>query len=248
MRFEPVDAGAAPVDWWGPVWTQRSELGLRDLIRSGLVPLDLAALLWALIERDASVVVAAGPSGAGKTTLLTALLEWLPESKSRFYARGMYERFGDLRECDLHRTAILVNEISPHLPIYLWGAPVHALFDLSRRGGQFFATCHAESVEEFIYLFTASPLRLPASALAEIDALIFLHAWREGDDVRREIERVVALRGDDRSGLEAIPLFAGGETSPTGVERAFGLVDESRTRFWRDHEERIVRVWEHFGE
>ena len=124
------------------------------------MPLDLAALLWALIDRNASIVVAAGPSGAGKSTLLTALLELLPESKIRVYARGMYETFDFAARSNPETTAILVNEISAHLPVYLWGAPVRRLFELERAGFQFFATCHAESVEEVVYGFSAHPLRV----------------------------------------------------------------------------------------
>lgn len=244
----PSDAPGMPVGWWGPAWAPREQIDLRDLIQSGLVPLDLAALLWALIDRNASLLVAAGPSGAGKTTLLTGLLELLDPAKQRFHARGMHETFDDLANADPARVSILVNEISPHLPIYLWGEPARRLFALARGGFEFFATCHAESVEEAVFGFCSSSLRLRPSDLTAIDALIFLRAWREGPVIRREINRVVALRGDDRAGLEAVPLWADREISFSGVERAFGLNAPTLANFVADHERRTAELWARFSE
>jgi ABC-type branched-subunit amino acid transport system ATPase component len=244
----PSGAEGMPFGWWGPAWAPREQVALRELIRSGLVPLDLAALLWALIDRGASVLVAAGPSGAGKTTLLTGLLELLDPAKRRFHARGMHETFAEVEQADPAGAAILVNEISPHLPVYLWGEPARRLFALARNGFQFFATCHAETVEEVVYGFCSSSLRLRPSDLAAIDGLIFLKAWRDGPTVRREIQRVVALRGDDRAGLEALPLFAQREINIAGVARAFQLGEHQLPEFLADHERRTAELWARINE
>jgi hypothetical protein len=249
MRADlPSGDSGPPLDWWGPAWAPREQLSLRDLVQSGLVPLDLAALLWGLIDRDASVLVAAGPSGAGKTTLLTGLLELLDPAKRRFHARGLHETFAELADVDPASTAILVNEISPHLPIYLWGEPARRLFELAGQGFQFFATCHAETVEEVVYGFCSPSIRLRASQLAKIDALIFLRAWREGPAIRRAIQRVVALRGDDRVGLEALPLFEDQEINFSAVARAFDLDEPALADFERGHERRIAELWARFAE
>jgi type IV secretory pathway ATPase VirB11/archaellum biosynthesis ATPase len=245
MRFDSPEHGAGvPLDWWGPVWSPRSDVSLADLVNSQLLPLALAGLLWALIDRNASVVVAAGPSGAGKSTLLTALLEFLPESKARVYARGMYESFDFADRLNPAATAILVNEISAHLPVYLWGPPVRRLFALGRAGFQFFATCHAESVEDLVYGFSAYPIRATPRDLNAIDVLIFLRAWREGGVVRREIERVVSLRDEGAPGLEAIMLWNGGEARIDGVARAFSLDLDATDRFEREVEGRIAELWD----
>lgn len=243
-----TDAAGAPPDWWGPVWAPRAEIGLTDLIRGGLVPLDLATLFWTLIDRNASVVVAAGPSGAGKTTLLTALLELLPATKRRWHAHGMHETFEALSSENPDDVAILVNEISPYLPVYLWGQPVAGLLELGHRGFQFFATCHAESVEEFVYSLCSSPLRIPTAALTTIDVLIFLNAWREGAEIRREIERIVALRGNAGRGVEPVLLFANREIRFAGVASAFGLDESAMVALTIEHERRIADLWTRFGQ
>ena len=244
MRPDLVEKGdELPIDWWGPAWAPRSRKSLADLIKDGLLPLDLAAMLWGLIERGASVIVAAGPSGAGKTTLLTALLEFLPRSKGRFAARGMYETFLTLAAADPAATAILVNEISPHLPMYLWGPPVRRLFELGRSGFQFFATVHAETVEEFVYCLSAHPLKIAPRDLGTVDLLIFLKTWREGANVRREIDRVTALRAGDPAGLEAIVLHHRGEPAPAAVARAFGIDSGGARAFAVDQERRVAELW-----
>jgi energy-coupling factor transporter ATP-binding protein EcfA2 len=222
-------------------------MALSELIQGGLLPLDLVAMIWLLMDRHASIVVAAGPSGAGKSTLLTALLELLPSTTARVYARGMYETFDFAERSDPATTVILVNEISAHLPIYLWGPGVRRLFELGRAEFQFFATCHAESVEELAYALSAYPLRISAANLGAIDVLIFLKAWRVGTEIRREIDRVVALRGSDETGLEAIALYDRFEVRIDGVARAFRLDAEDLVVFETDLEHRIAELWDRCG-
>src|SRR5262245_28755713 len=109
-------------------------MNLDDLVAAGSLSRELAVVLKTLVERRASIVVAAGPSGAGKTTFLSALLDHLPEATTRIYVRGCYEPFDFLRETNPASSALLVNEISPHLPIYLWGPGVRQTFEAAKSG------------------------------------------------------------------------------------------------------------------
>jgi energy-coupling factor transporter ATP-binding protein EcfA2 len=163
------------------------------LIRHDVLTAESAALLWLLVERRASVVVAAGPSGAGKTTLLTALLEFLPAETRRIYVRGCYEPFDFLGVTEPETSVLLVNELSPHLPIYLWGPGVRRTLDAVRGGYQLMATAHALSVDEFVYGLAGYPLRVPAVEIAAIDVLVLLDAWFDGSGVRREVRAIVRL-------------------------------------------------------
>lgn len=127
-----------------------------------------AAHLWAALARRCSLVVVGGPSGVGKTTLLTALLDFLPPQTRRIYPRGCSETFDFLSDATLvaAETAVLINEISPHLPVYLWGPAVQTMLEGAHRGYTLLATAHAESGEEFVRVLTASPLRIPAPMIA----------------------------------------------------------------------------------
>ncbi|HEY7031798.1 MAG TPA: type II secretion system protein E [Thermomicrobiales bacterium] len=182
-----------PFGWWGPVWSSPAPHPIGDLIADGVLTAECAALLWALLERRASIVVAAGPSGAGKTTLLTALLDFLPSGTRRIYVRGCYEPFDFLGATDPATSALLVNELSPHLPIYLWGPGVRRVLAAVGEGYQLAATAHATSVDEFVYGLAGYPLRVPAAEIAEIDVLVLLDAWMDGRGVRREVRSVVNL-------------------------------------------------------
>jgi energy-coupling factor transporter ATP-binding protein EcfA2 len=154
-----------------------------------------AGLLWALLARRASVVVAAGPSGAGKTTLLTALLDFLPTGTRRVYVRGCFEPFRFLADpaVEPRRTSLLVNEISPHLPSYLWGPGVRRLLATKRDGYVLAATAHAASVEDLVGSLAGYPLRIPPAEMAAFDLVVVLDAREEEGVVRREVVDVAAL-------------------------------------------------------
>ncbi len=189
-----------PFSWWGPIWTPTESMSLDDLISAGTVSAEVAAILKTLMGCRASIVVAAGPSGAGKTTLLTALLNHLPVPTTRIYVRGCYEPFDFLGETDPATSVLLVNEISPHLPIYLWGPGVRRTLEATKTGYQLAATAHATSVEDFVYSLTNYPLRIPSDLLRAIDLLILLGVtWEDGRPVRRVTE-VVSLSADANPG------------------------------------------------
>jgi hypothetical protein len=189
-----------PFGWWGPVWNQPAPRSIVDLVRDNVLSAEVAALLCELVARRASIVVAAGPSGAGKTTLLTALLEALPGETRRVYVRGCYEPFDFLAETDPSSTALLVNEISAHLPIYLWGPGVRRVLTAAMDGYQIAATAHATSVEEFIYSLAGYPLRITADELKAFDLLVLLDAWRTPGAIHRTIRQVVVLSGPSGAG------------------------------------------------
>jgi energy-coupling factor transporter ATP-binding protein EcfA2 len=149
---------------------------MRDLLADGTIDAWTAAQLWAALARRRSVVVVAEPAGAGKTTLLTALLEFLPSDTRRLYLRGCYEAFSFLADPEIRpdTTALLINEVSPHLPVYLWGPAVAQALEAGQKGFTLLATAHAESVTAFVGLLTGSPLRIPAGLVAVFEYVIVL--------------------------------------------------------------------------
>ncbi|MFL5761226.1 MAG: hypothetical protein ACJ789_16015 [Thermomicrobiales bacterium] len=185
-----------PFGWWGPLRSPGEATSLDGLIASGMLADELATILRTLVEARASIVVCAGPSGAGKTTFLTALLNHLPIDTTRVYIRGCYEPFDFFDHTDPATTALLVNEISPHLPIYLWGPGVQRVLAAAERGYQLAGTAHADSVEDFIYSLTAYPLRLPTDSLRVIDLLVLLDLNWENEQPVRNVKEVVSLSAD----------------------------------------------------
>lgn len=197
-----------PFHWWGPGWETPCARGIGDLLRDETLDSWTGAVLWAALARRSSLVVAAGPSGAGKTTLLTALLEFLPTSTRRIYLRGSFESFAFLSDPAIvpHESALLVNEISPHLPIYLWGPAVARALAAAERGFSLLATAHAESVAEFVGLLTGSPLRIPAPIVASFEFVVFLDRSPDAPSGRRvrDVSRLTRTAG----GIAFEPLSA----------------------------------------
>ncbi len=138
---------------------------IAELLRDETIDSWTAANLWAALARRRSLAVIAGASGVGKTTLLTALLDFLPPRTRRIYPRGCFETFAFLSDPAIspRESALLINEISPHLPVYLWGPAVGRILEAAQRGFTLLATAHADSVHDLVGALTGSPLHIPAA-------------------------------------------------------------------------------------
>lgn len=191
----------APFHWWGPGPVPGESLTLSSLVHNGTIDLDLAAILWASVRARRSLTVIGGPSGLGKSTLVHALLPALPQGTQRVYLRGCYETFAfrDETACDPASTALLVNEISPHLPIYLWGPAVQRTLAAGNAGYQILATAHGRDVVDFAASLTGSPLRIPARLLSIINLLALLEPVPEG--VGRRLAGIWQLASGARDGV-----------------------------------------------
>src|SRR3982751_1490318 len=82
-----------PFGWWGWHWEPAVPLSILQLIQAGSTDTSLMSLLWAMLGRRASVIVAAEPALAGKTTTLTGLPGLLPPGSKNVYLKGHYENF-----------------------------------------------------------------------------------------------------------------------------------------------------------
>ncbi|HYN89250.1 MAG TPA: hypothetical protein VER55_11995 [Ardenticatenaceae bacterium] len=145
------------------------------------------ANLWAALARRRSLAVVAGGSGVGKTTLLTALLDVLPSPTRRIYLRGCFETFTFVTDSTIvpGETALLINEISPHLPVYMWGPAVSRVLGAAQRGFALLATAHADSVQELVGALTGSPLHVPAAETSAFQFVVVLERNEEGRSGRR---------------------------------------------------------------
>lgn len=175
-----------PYHWWGPGPAPPAPPTLGDLVHNGTVDAECAATLWASLAQHRSLTVIGGPSGIGKSTLLHALLPALPEGTHRLYLRGCYETFAfqDEPRFAPATTTLLANEISPHLPIYLWGPAVQRALEAGLVGHQILATAHGRSIVEFAGSLTGSPLRIPARLLAAVGLVALLEPAPDGEGRR----------------------------------------------------------------
>ncbi len=153
LRYDGrVRALNQPESWWGwHGYNHPEAMSITQIIRAGTLPPRLAALFWLVMERGASIVLAAEPPGAGKTTILTALLAFTRPDAAVYFTRGWGETFAlPVRAPGDPPVFLLMNEISDHLPVYSWGPYVQRAFELIDEGYTLASTLHAETVDGVI--------------------------------------------------------------------------------------------------
>ncbi len=177
-----------PFGWWGWHWQPPVPLSVMQIIDAGSADNDLMALVWAMLSRRASVLVAAEPPMAGKTTTLTSLLDLMPQDTRRVYLRGHYETFDFVSEADADpgNTYVLANEMSDHLAVYLWGSRIYKMFELIEQGYAIGSTMHAGRVDDVVAILNSDPLRVPPHWIANLTLVINLYvSTTYGRGVRR---------------------------------------------------------------
>ena len=160
--------------WWH--YESRRPLSIAQIIALGSVDVHTAALVWLLLEHGASLTVA-GPTdpqpGVGKTTTLNALLQFLPEGTALAYMSGMYEDFAFTRLEDIEpeKTYALCNEVSDHLPIYMWGRVARRYLSLPAHGFHVATSVHADTIQDVLSMYQRD-LRLTPDAVRRLGLVV----------------------------------------------------------------------------
>src|SRR6267142_2420813 len=143
-----------PVGWWGWNWEPPVPMSITQILEAGNMDARTAALCGMAIESHGSLLIAAEQPHSGKTTTLTALLDFLPNATRRIFIRGWAETFDFLGQTRPDSTLLLANELSSHLPVYLWGPKAVRVFETLRRGYALGSTLHADTADEAVAQLT----------------------------------------------------------------------------------------------
>ncbi len=160
--------------WWH--YDSRRPLSLAQITAMGCVDAQTVALIWLLMEHGASLTVA-GPTdpqpGVGKTTTLNALLQFVPENTALAYMSGMYEDFAftQLPDIEPEHTYALCNEVSDHLPIYMWGRVARRYLNLTADGYHVATSVHADTIDDVLYMYQHD-LRLTAEETRRLGLVV----------------------------------------------------------------------------
>jgi len=183
--LSPADY-AQPYAWWGWHWSPPVPMSIVEIVEAGTVSPRMAALLWVLIEARRSIVLASEPPMSGKTTLLSSLVVFLAADTQPVFVRGLSETFDYARIIDPKRGYLLVNELSSHLPVYLWGAKATRMFRTLSDGFGLGTTLHADDVAEVLDQLRTE-LDLGVADLAHIDVI----------GIMRTLAGSIAIKGHD---------------------------------------------------
>jgi len=162
-----------PRPWWGML--HGPPFTLAQLVASGTLSAEAAALLRFGLSRGASLFVAAGPQGAGKSTLATALLECLPDDALGYVTTGPRDALSLPRDAG-GPLYLLINELSPHMWLYLSGAAAQRAFALLGEGVRMVGTVHATSVAEALEAICWEAQVEPSAVVSPM--LIAVVGWR----------------------------------------------------------------------
>ena len=224
MEPEPdasLDAwyGRFPEGWWGYHWSLPRPMSAVEIVESGSLDARLMATLWAVTSRRRGVMLASEAPMAGKTTTLSSLVDFLPEGTVGVFLRGWRGDFDWTDEIGPERGYLLINEMSDHLPIYVWGRNARGALELAGRGYGMGATMHADTLDEALGTLRD---RLGASDadLSGLTLYLQYSAYRTPAGMYRRIEEAWHLRLDDGAlaPVQLAALEGGRSPSLTGAQ------------------------------
>ena len=213
--------GRFPEGWWGYHWSLPRPMSAVEIVESGSLDARLMATLWAVVSRRRGVMLSSEAPMAGKTTTLSALVDLLPNHTVGIFLRGWRRDVSWTDEVGPDRGYMLINEMSDHLPIYVWGPNALAALQLAGGGYGIGATMHADTLDEAL-----DELRRELGAtdadLAGMTTYLQFSAYRTPSGMYRRCEEAWHLRTDADGVLTPVRLAAiEGERSPslTGAQR-----------------------------
>ena len=189
-----------------------------DLIKFGTMSVDIAAYMWYLVEKRATMLIAGG-TASGKTTALNALAtfirpgqkvvsiedtqelnlpheNWIPAVSRQSFTDT---QIGEINQFDLLRAAlrqrpdiIIVGETR--------GREAYTLFQAMATGHGGFSSIHADSVDATLTRLTSSPMDVPKSLISNsLDLITLQLKIRIGDKSARRIIQVSEIDGIDHT-------------------------------------------------
>jgi len=210
-----------PEGWWGYHWAPPTPMSAVELIGTPTIDNRLMATLWAVVSRRRSVMLSSEAPQAGKTTALSALVDFLPDDTTGVFVRGWWEEYDWLDEIPAGTGYLLINEMSDHLPIYVWGRAARGALVLAGKGWGLGATMHADSLPEALESLRTN-LGATDVDLAGLTIYLQYSAYATPAGMYRRIEEAWHLRLDDDGALAPVRLGAiQGDRSPslTGAQR-----------------------------
>ncbi len=213
--------GRFPEGWWGYHWTPPRPMSAVEIIGSGSLDARLMATLWAVVSRRKSVMLASEAPMAGKTTTLSALVDFLPPSTTGVFLRGWGQDDSWVDEIGPDAAYMLINEMSDHLPIYVWGRNARGALILAGKGYGLGATMHADSLDEALDCLR-SDLGATDADLSGLTTYLQFSAYRTPAGMYRRCEEAWHLRLNKAGELAPVQLAAmEGDRSPilTGAQR-----------------------------
>jgi hypothetical protein len=214
-------AARFPEGWWGYHWEPPVPMSAVELIGTPALDSRLMATLWAVVARRRGVMLSSESPQAGKTTLLSALVDFLPTDTTGVFVRGWWEEYDWLDEIPAGTGYLLINEMSDHLPIYVWGRAARGALILAGKGWGIGATMHADTLDAALGSLRTH-LGATDADLAGLTVYLQYSAYLTPAGMYRRVEEAWHLPLDETGVLAPVRLGAiegGRSVSLTGAQR-----------------------------
>ena len=211
-----------PEGWWGYHWEPPTPMSAVELIGTPAIDSRLMATLWAVVARRRGVMLSSEAPQAGQDD--ACCRRWstsCPTDTTGIFVRGWWEEYDWLDEIPAGTGYLLINEMSDHLPIYVWGRAARGALMLAGKGWGIGATMHADSLPEALATLRTQ-LGATDADLAGLTIYLQFSAYLTPAGMYRRVEEAWHLRLDETGALAPVRLGAiEGERSPslTGAQR-----------------------------
>ena len=183
--------------WWGDTGRESNRPSLLGMVKNNTLDMRLAALLWLLIERRASLIFASTPDLTGRTAMLSALIDFIPPGVRPIYVYGPeFEIAAIGADAPPEDSYLLVPELGQDRESYLWGKSVGRLFRALNKGFAVGTTMHADSPEQVVKALNSAPNRVPGRLIGGVHVVVNLRTVPGGRSVARRVAQVTLLIPD----------------------------------------------------
>ncbi len=185
-----------------------------DLIKFGTMSIDIAAYMWYLAEKRATMLVAGG-TASGKTTALNALASFIRPGQKVVSIEDTQElnlphenwipavsrqNFTDTQVSEINQFDLLRAALRQRPDIIIVGETrgreAYTLFQAMATGHGGCSSIHADSIEATLTRLTSSPMDVPKALIANsLDLITLQLKIRVGDKSARRIIQVSEIDG-----------------------------------------------------
>lgn len=170
---------------------------ITDLIRSGTISYEGAALIWTAVQNDKSIILGGG-TASGKTSMLNGIANFFPPNQRIISIEDTRELVlpkilhwvpmetrlanpegkGEVTMLDL-----VVNSLRMRPDIILVGEirrkqEAEVLFEAMHTGHSVYGTLHSNTAQETINRLTSPPIELPKQVLSALGLVVIQHMNR----------------------------------------------------------------------
>jgi hypothetical protein len=211
------------------------EVTITEMVQNGTLSAEMAAVMWAAVDEQASFLTVAVPQFAGKTTLAHAVLDLRPDHVPLHHVAGERETMERLKQERLGGYLIVGEFSRAPVPGYIWGEPVRRVFDALGAGYALQTSLHAPGPAEAIHAIIQGN-GVAEEQVSTIKLVAYIERFGSSRaNLWRRVTQLYELHGVEGGKVIGQPLFRWNAATDSFEREAMPL------RFGRDEQDLAAR-------